>query len=434
MSYTHTSPYDASSDPSREPPTISEQQVIDGFHLFLQSALAQAKAEKLLDAETLASAEADLMVSGMSFMARLSKREAYNALPAPALCLFFAALRSTTSPPSVPLPSKGLKTSFDQFTLSSETCPPVFSPMFKVWESTVPIIQRLQSNRQHDLARLICDLEPTGHRHALNVIATQLRGVAIEISQRRTFQERFQADLQAALDGNGRTTEGTPKAQFTPPPYYVEKQSSSSNGLPSSTSKNSLSDTKAKTLLEDEPTIVHIRETLFASLGDVISSTPSLKNALNSDPPRAYFASVALAILEVSLTPQGSVRGVLSKRLTAEDCPAPLRPLMLEFDSVAEDALRLAAEDDEDAIRMAAEGASMKEPRVDMVKRILLDGMGESEMSRPSMDEDELRMNLEEGRALQFATRINMLALKMTSLPTFRSYARNVFDILEGVV
>ena len=45
--------------------TLSEEQVIDGFHLFLRTALAQAKAERLLDADTLASAQADLMVSGM---------------------------------------------------------------------------------------------------------------------------------------------------------------------------------------------------------------------------------------------------------------------------------------------------------------------------------------------------------------------------------
>jgi len=44
---------------------LTEQQVIDGFHSFLQTALAQARAERLLDADTLASAEADLMISGM---------------------------------------------------------------------------------------------------------------------------------------------------------------------------------------------------------------------------------------------------------------------------------------------------------------------------------------------------------------------------------
>ena len=47
--------------------TLSEQQVSDGFHSFLANALAQAKAEKLLDVETLSSAEADLMICGECF-------------------------------------------------------------------------------------------------------------------------------------------------------------------------------------------------------------------------------------------------------------------------------------------------------------------------------------------------------------------------------
>ncbi|GJJ12587.1 hypothetical protein Clacol_006830 [Clathrus columnatus] len=396
--------------------TLSEQQVIDGFHSFLQSALTQAKAEKLLDTETLASAEADLMVS------------------APALCLFFAALRSTSNPPSVPLPLKGLNASFDKpIQLSNDNCPPVFLPMFKVWESTVTIIQRMQSNRQHDLARIICNLEPHGHRHALNVIAAQLRGVAIEISQRRTFQERFQADLQAALDVNAGGTGETAKAQFTPPPSYAEKQPGFTKE--EAATIDTPTDSKAKSLLEEEPFIIYIREMLFASLGDVISSTPSLKNSLKSDPSRAYFASVALAILEASLTPQGTVRGVLNRQLALEDCPVELRPLMQEFDSIQQGAIQIVAQDDEEAIQLTAEGKEVREPRIDRVRRILLDGMGEGEMSPnrlPSTDGEGLRMSIE-GHALQFATQINILALRMTSLPTFRSYARNVFDILGGL-
>jgi len=46
------------------PQSLSEEQVINGFHVFLQTALAQAKAERLLDVDTLSSAEADLMISG----------------------------------------------------------------------------------------------------------------------------------------------------------------------------------------------------------------------------------------------------------------------------------------------------------------------------------------------------------------------------------
>jgi len=43
---------------------LNEDAVMNGFHVFLKNALAQAKLERLLDEETLSSAEADLMISG----------------------------------------------------------------------------------------------------------------------------------------------------------------------------------------------------------------------------------------------------------------------------------------------------------------------------------------------------------------------------------
>lgn len=50
--------------PTPAPYTIDEETTMNTFHSFLTLALAQAKAERLLDEETLASAEADLMVAG----------------------------------------------------------------------------------------------------------------------------------------------------------------------------------------------------------------------------------------------------------------------------------------------------------------------------------------------------------------------------------
>ena len=67
-------------------------------------------------------------------------------------------------------------------------------------------IQNLTPEHQHDLARIICGLEPrTSPIHPdINRVAAELRAVAIEISQRRSFQDRYAGDLQAALDaGDG---------------------------------------------------------------------------------------------------------------------------------------------------------------------------------------------------------------------------------------
>jgi hypothetical protein len=44
--------------------TLSETYIQDCFHSYLRSSLAQAKAERLLDVDVLASAEADLMITG----------------------------------------------------------------------------------------------------------------------------------------------------------------------------------------------------------------------------------------------------------------------------------------------------------------------------------------------------------------------------------
>lgn len=46
------------------PSVVTDEVTMNAFHKFLTLALAQAKAERLLDEETLASAEADIMVAG----------------------------------------------------------------------------------------------------------------------------------------------------------------------------------------------------------------------------------------------------------------------------------------------------------------------------------------------------------------------------------
>lgn len=43
---------------------LSENVVQDSFHSYLKSSLTQAKAERLLDADVLSSAEGDLMITG----------------------------------------------------------------------------------------------------------------------------------------------------------------------------------------------------------------------------------------------------------------------------------------------------------------------------------------------------------------------------------
>ncbi|CAE6476905.1 unnamed protein product [Rhizoctonia solani] len=210
---------------------LNEEQVMNGFHAFLISALRHAKVERLLDDELLASAEADLMICG------------------PALCLYFAALRSNTNPPGVPLP-RPRGSNEPQKRLTAATCPDGFLPFFELWARAVPKIQSLAPEHTYDLASIICGKAPVTLPAELpspfpespsseqtilsrvHSIAADLRAVAIEISQRRSFQLRYQEDLQAALNLGDPTSPAGPRAgpataTFVPPPGYEEASATS---------------------------------------------------------------------------------------------------------------------------------------------------------------------------------------------------------------
>ncbi|KAF9540982.1 hypothetical protein CPC08DRAFT_700895 [Agrocybe pediades] len=430
---------------------LSEQYIQDAFHSYLKSSLAQAKAERLLDDDVLASAEGDLMITG------------------PALCLYFAALRCTTNPPSVPLPRSRSKSSTsssprqnsnEPHELSYDNCPPAFVSFLRVWAETVPSIQALVPESQHDLARVICGLPPLSasadssssrdqeQLRTINGIAADLRAVAIEISQRRSFQDRYASDLQAALDasiggaggsnrGSGSGTESPRRTtSFVPPPMYDESVETAPPAT-NTTGRSTMQMPSPSTPPLLAQSINFIRETLYSALFDVILSQPSLRLLLNQDKTRAYFACVAFAILHVATTSvdpdTGAVRGVLGKELTLAECPKELQPFMRELGEIGREARRMMEEDDEWAIRMVQEGREDElagagteggggGSRMDRVKGMLEEGVGY-----------ELRamgVRSVEGRAVAFANRINGLSLGMTKLRAFRERQEDVFAIL----
>jgi hypothetical protein len=243
------------------------------------------------------------------------------------------------------------------------------------------------------------------------------------------------------------------KSQFVPPPFYEEKPSPMSSPstsahpspsqplaqLPPTGTSSARGNTLAvpgqapstpSLLTPADPSIEIIRETLYATLADVLASTPSLRPLVKSNPPRLYFASVGLAILEVSLkslTPEGSVRGVLGNNVTFENCPVEYRPLLVELGKIGKKAQELAGEDDERAMRLAERGRDIPEPRMDRLRRMLEKGVGVEEASgsgngRVSPD----------GTTLQFANQINALALGMTRLKAFRERQSEVFRVLAS--
>ncbi|KAF7791688.1 hypothetical protein EIP86_002711 [Pleurotus ostreatoroseus] len=425
---------------------LSEAYVQNCFHSYLKSALTQAKAEHLLDTDVLSSAEGDLMITG------------------PALCLYFAALRCTTNPPSVPLPRLS-KSQGPPADLSLANCPVTFRPFLTIWAEAVPSIQALAPEHQHDLARIICGLPPISNplNRRLNGIAADLRAVAIEISMRRTFQDRYAADLQAAIDA-GRPPEqrNSVKASFAPPPTYDESTTptttpsrssfSLSPPLSPSSSLRAPSPSSSTRSRSPSPSIIGpaielIRETLYAAIADVLERTPSLRRLLRRDPARGYFASVSFAILhvattsvEVSSSGEPTIYGVLGKELTLSECPSELRPFMQELCDIGQAVHLMEEEDSEAVVKALSEGQEPPLPRLDRVREVLKGGVGWAyDENRDSDSENghdrsiRRRTTSTENRAVAFANRINALALGMTKLRAFRERQEAVFKVLIGV-
>ncbi|OAV91594.1 hypothetical protein PTTG_04250 [Puccinia triticina 1-1 BBBD Race 1] len=404
---------------------ISEEQVIVAFHSFLQGALAQAHAEQLLDTDVLSSADADIQIAG------------------PAICLFLAALRSEGDPPSIVT---------SMISLDATNCPASFRNWFMLWSECVPKIKALSLELRHDLARMICDQEPQCQpiRIDLPIMAQNLRAIAIEISQRRTFQERFSQDLDYALQFGydfRAPAPALPPSTFRPPPAYDENVSDPQ--VPSS-----LDPTGAKPYasplsaldpaLENHPALRIIRETLYASLTDILYTTPTVfeilqsKSSTDGQLSRAYFGALCLAILEVSLTlvsPTDRHVQVVNlgsgypSILKVEDCPPHLQPLAAQLFLIASSTQALAQEDHEAAVDNASHGGQTVRTKIDRLKTDLEHGTN----WEAGLDADEIgndRAASPMGTVRVAANRINALALGISQIPSFREREEALFEIL----
>jgi len=157
---------------------------------------------------------------------------------------------------------------------------------------------------------------------------------------------------------------------------------------------------------------------------------------MKSDPPRAYFAAVAFAILDVAttrMTHDGAVRGVMGQRLTLEMCPRELGPFMMEFMAIGSTVKECEAEDNADAIQIISRGGVPPEPRMERTKKVLESGIGYSRRRRISEDDGNSNRRSTQGRAVTLANRINALALGMTRHKAFRDRQNDVFSILAAL-
>ena len=285
--------------------------------------------------------------------------------------------------------------------------------------------------------------------------AHRLRAIALEISQRRSFQDRFAGDIQAALDGGGGEKRTT---SFVPPPGYDSAPPSPPTPPRSSPPPSSYE-------REGNEAIPTIRETLYAALGDVLSAHARvLRPLMARDPPRAYFGSVALAVLDVAvggmvwstsiseggeassgerLSMRGSMDGEKEKEgegegrlraigvrtplphtppLTLEACPPALQPFMRELCGVAEE---WRERDDREAVSTANSSnpnSNSNQTTLERVVDLLIQGAYSGGRTSP------------EGRTLAFANRVSALALGVTRLAAFRERHDEVFGILRAVM
>lgn len=142
----------------------------EGFHYVLKEALIQAQAEGLLDADVGQWSPAELQIT------------------AAALSLYFAALQARGSPPCITAPrpiESGMGSEQQAFVLSSENCPPSFASFFALWQVCVPRVQRLDLERRHDLALILCDQPPQSSPVHMEVaaLARDIKVVALDIVQ-----------------------------------------------------------------------------------------------------------------------------------------------------------------------------------------------------------------------------------------------------------
>ncbi|KAN0059825.1 hypothetical protein ACQY0O_008399 [Thecaphora frezii] len=343
--------------------TLSETDVILGFHALLKAALTQAKADGLLSDDDLAYLHP--ATSGPSSQNPLPSSTIDIEISGPALCLFFAALRAKGEPPQIefPLPASDTSTSPHILVLSQDTCPPSFLPFFHVWQQAVGPIQYLPVEHRYDLALMISEKDPISSPVRMDVvnICNDLKRVAIDIAQRRSFQLRFSTDLQHALDSairsrpssadmkrpsldsRPRSSQDLTHTRYEPPPSYDAPDDESASGQPGPTAAagevrpahsthgqppaqppRPVSSAEASRTSSAMPsaqiieTLSLIRETLFSALGDCFALHPSLreivarstctdssgsiKTILNEWSSRACFACLCLSILEVALT------------------------------------------------------------------------------------------------------------------------------------
>ena len=153
---------------------------------------------------------------------------------------------------------------------------------------------------------------------------------------------------------------------------------------------------------------------------------------MEHDPPRAYFATVAFAILRVAttrITSDGEILAVMDQPLKPENGPQELQPFLTELVGIGSAVKECEDEDKADAVKIVSRGGTPPETRMERTRNVLEKGVGYNRRQRNGGDGNENRLSLG-GRAVTLANRINALALGTTRLKAFRDRQDDVFNVL----
>ncbi|KAG8793743.1 hypothetical protein FRC12_001753 [Ceratobasidium sp. 428] len=167
---------------SSQQPCLGEREICYGYEHYIEIATATAKAKGLVAHNGGHSEGVSASIVGSS------------------LCLYYAALRSSASIPSVQLPQFAGTAVAKQLQFSS--CPPKFLGFFNRWAQMVPKVQALSQSEQNELERIICNQPsfsaPTSSSYAprcdvtrVHDIANHLYSIASDISQSPPEPSRY---------------------------------------------------------------------------------------------------------------------------------------------------------------------------------------------------------------------------------------------------
>ncbi|CAG7851954.1 SubName: Full=Uncharacterized protein {ECO:0000313/EMBL:CCA66658.1} [Serendipita indica DSM 11827] len=184
-----------SSTVQQNTPLLDVKDVLKGLSWRLEQFLDMGASFPLIEPEMVVAARQDMSICGT------------------ALDLLASAVLADGDPPICELPlvkmdANGKPYAENTVPVTSSNSPDALKPFFAAWQNVAQRVQQLDPPRQSTIARIICDLDLTESvMHPLvNQLATDLRKLAKEINQSRSFLDQLDEAMMNALKESARVS------------------------------------------------------------------------------------------------------------------------------------------------------------------------------------------------------------------------------------